>query len=395
MTPQTYRLLIVSPVPVSIENGIYQSLDLWVEDLQANLAYVSELTLISPRADQAIIKTYTEKLLPSSIKVILHDQVSGEDDLKLIISQHDVVSIGVGAPAWRMKIAIQVAKLSVKLRRCLIISVSSNRAKTTLMNATHQSWLKKIKSHIVAWSIQHTTNYLVRISSGVFVVGEGVRQSMHFAHKNIYVETAAWVNEQNIINDTNFANKLHSIQNGLPAAIIATRLEPMKGVYLAIDALIEIKKQAPKLPKLSILGNGPLLKDLQLMVKKFDLSNQITFDGVRAYPEEFFAELARFHLILLTNLNDEQPRLIFDSISQGLIPVCPDSSAYQYLKLPPEIMYEKGNAASLAKTWISLCDKNTYMRAMLQLRPFAIEYTINNMHRKRNIWIRQSLASSQ
>ena len=397
---QTYRLLIVSPIPVCLDNGNYQSLDLWVKDLETNFDYVSSLAILAPRASQPL---ESSRPIPPNIKVIFQDQVSTESNLESFISQYDVVSVGAGAPAWRMKTALRAASATKQANKCLITSITSNRVKTTLMNSQGKSSLKKLKAKLIAFSIKRTTSKLAAMANGVVVIGEGVRQSMQLMHSNIYVETASWIHEDEIISDIAFDEKVS--QSTLPKAIIATRLEPMKGVHLAIEALEHIKKLAktlpsqsmpsPCIPSLSILGKGPALDDLNTMVQANKLENIVSFDGVRAYPDEFFAELRNFELVLLTNLNEEQPRLIFDAISQGLIPICPDSAAYQHLKLPAEILYKKGDAHSLALTWLAFCDCVAVAKMMQQLRPMAFQYTINAMHQKRSLWIADLLATTR
>ena len=392
---QAYRLLIVSPIPVSMVNGNYQSLDLWVKDLETNLEYVSSLAILAPRANEPI---ESSRPIPPNIKVIFQDQVSTEFDFANLISQFDVVSVGVGAPAWRMKTALRAASATKQANRCVIASITSNRVKTTLMNSQGKHWIKKLKANLVAFSIRRTTNKLVSMADGVVVIGEGVRQSMQLTHTNVYVETASWIDEDEIISDIAFEEKI--AQLSLPKAIIATRLEPMKGVHLAIEALEHSKKLVKTLPSLtmptlSILGKGPALENLITMVQANQLQNVVTFDGLRTYPDEFFAELRNFELVLLTNLNEEQPRLIFDAISQGLIPICPDSAAYQHLKLPAEILYKKGDAQSLALTWLAFCDSVAVAKMMQQLRPMAFQYTINAMHEKRSEWIANLLVSTR
>ena len=387
---QAYRQLIVSPIPVSLDNGNYLSLDLWVKDLETNLDYVGSLAILAPRATQPI---ESSRPIPPNIKVIFQDQVSLEFDLENLISQYDVVSVGAGGPAWRMKTALRAASAAKQANRCLITSITSNRVKTTLMNSQGKSWLKRLKARLIAFSINRTTIKLVNMANGVLVIGEGVRQSMQLTHPNIYVETASWIHDDEIISEIAFEEKVSQLS--LPKTIIATRLEPMKGVHLAIEALLHIKKLAKTLPSLNILGRGPALEDLSAMVQGNKLQNIVSFDGVRAYPDEFFAELRNFELVLLTNLNEEQPRLIFDAISQGLIPICPDSAAYQHLKLPTEILYAKGDAQSLALTWLAFCDSVAVAKMMQQLRPMAFQYTINAMHQKRSQWIADLSATTR
>ena len=387
---QAYRLLIVSPIPVSLVNGHFQSLDLWVKDLASNLEYVSNIAILAPRAIQPI---ESSKPIPPNIKVIFQDQLSSDVDFTNLISQYDVVTVGVGGPAWRMKTALRAASATKQANRCLVASITSNRVKTTLMNSQGKSWLKKLKARLVAFSIKRTTMKLVSMADGVVVIGEGVRQSIQLTHPNIYVETASWIHIDEIISDMAFEEKVAQISS--PSAIIATRLEPMKGVHLAIEALEHIKNLGKSLPSLSILGKGPAFDDLNAIVQANKLQNTVSFDGVRAYPDEFFAELRNFELVLLTNLNEEQPRLIFDAISQGLIPICPDSAAYQHLKLPAEILYKKGDAQSLALVWLAFCDAAAVAKMLSQLRPTAFQYTINAMHQKRAQWVAELLAATR
>ena len=387
---QAYRLLIVSPIPVSLHDGQNHSLDLWVKDLETNLDYVSGVAILAPRASQSI---ESSRPIPPNIKVIFQDQVSTESELANLIYQYDVVSIGVGGPAWRMRVALRAASATKQANRCLITSITSNRVKTTLMNSHDKSFIKRLKAKLVAFSIKRTTNKLVDLADGVVVIGEGVRQSMHLKHPNIYVETASWIHNDEIISDIALNEKIAKLT--IPKTIIATRLEPMKGVHLAIEALAHIKQLGKSLPSLSILGKGPAFDDLNAMVQANQLQNTVSFNGVRTYPEEFFAELRNFELVLLTNLNEEQPRLIFDAISQGLIPICPDSAAYQHLKLPTEILYKKGDAHSLASTWLAFCDAAAVAKMLNQLRPMAFQYTINAMHQKRAQWVAELLAATR
>ncbi len=75
---QAYRLLIVSPIPVSLDNGNHQSLDLWIKDLETNLVYVSSLAILAPRASQPL---ESSRPTPANIKVVFQDQVSIETAL--------------------------------------------------------------------------------------------------------------------------------------------------------------------------------------------------------------------------------------------------------------------------------------------------------------------------
>lgn len=387
-----YRLLIVSPIPVYSDNNQYHTLDLWVEDLKANLKYVESIGVICPRAN---VKSDSTKVLPKSIQIIFQDEAIDQHFLNELIKNYDVISIGVGNPFWRMKTALTVARMTVKLKRCLISSITSNRSKTTIMNAQDKNWLKKLKAYLIAWSIRHTTLKLAGMSNGVLVIGEGVKKSMQIEHSNLYIETASWINEMDVIGESTYTQRLTKFSEcKLPKMIIATRLEPMKGVHIGIKALVQLKNEYSISPILTILGQGPELDNLKALVQNNNLENTVTFEGVLSYPHIFYEKISQYQLMLLTNLNEEQPRLIFDAISQGLIPVCPNSTSYLNLGLPKEVFYKTGDSVSLVLKLLELQDSNLRVRMLNELRPLAFKYTINSMHHNRANWIQLMLKSN-
>ncbi len=390
---QNYRLLIVSPVPVSSANDKLFSLDLWVEDLKENLCVVESITVLAPRALGAL---ESAQAMPEAIKVVYLDQIVNRADIQQLIHQIDVVSIGAGAPFWRIKTAMAIAQEANKNKKFLMTAITSDRAKTTVMNSAGKHWLKKMKAKITAWGINKATLKLAALSNGVVVIGVSVLESIQLKHANVYIETASWIHQQAIMSDVAFEHRLTHIKaSSLPKAIIATRLEPMKGVHIGIEALAQMRQQAGITPTLSILGKGAALDDLKALVAQHELQAQVTFDGVRAYPEAFFTEIGRFELMFLTNLNVELPRLIFDAISQGLVPICPDFVSYLNLKLPQQVYYKKGDVQSLMQTWLNLSTIEVLIATLRALRPLAYEYTIESMHQKRAGWVANALASSK
>ena len=384
---QNYRLLIVSPVPVSEIDGQSFSLDLLVEDLKVNLNFVKSITILAPRAKSLV---ESAQAIPEAIKVVYLDQVSTRADIMQLINQVEVISIGAGAPFWRIKTAMIIAKMVKKENKFLMTAITSDRAKTTVMNSAGKHWLKRLNANITAWGINKAKLKLAMLSNGVVVIGISVLESIQLKHPNIYIETASWIRKQAIIEDAIFEQKINNIQT-LPKAIIATRLEPMKGIHLGIEAIAQMRQQSLAPPTLSILGKGQALDDLKALVAKHGLQTHVTFDGVRAYPEAFFAEISRFEIMLLTNLNVELPRLIFDAISQGLVPICPDFASYLNLNLPQQVYYKKGDVLSLMQTWLNLSNIEVLEATLRALRPLAYEYTIESMHQKRAEWVANSL----
>ncbi len=162
----------------------------------------------------------------------------------------------------------------------------------------------------------------------------------------------------------------------------------MKGIHIGIEAMAKIVCRSPRCDfKMAILGAGPEFEPLQEQVRTANLTEHVEFKGTRSYPTEFFEELRQHGLVLLTNLNDEQPRLIFDAISQGCIPVCPDAPAYRSLGLPSDILYRQGDSCSLAATIERLKGDQNLRALWSRLLAVSEQFTLEGMHAKRAAWI--------
>ena len=102
-----------------------------------------------------------------------------------------------------------------------------------------------------------------------------------------------------------------------------------------------------------------------------------------------------YALILATNLNDEQPRIVFDALSRGIIPVCPDRMQFRALGLPDEVLFTAGEANALAETLEHLAQPEVSRRIQSQLSTLIQEYTLENMHIKRKKWMRSLLPAEK
>jgi len=151
----------------------------------------------------------------------------------------------------------------------------------------------------------------------------------------------------------------------------------MKGVHLAIEALALIKQSKPTL---TIIGEGPERDPLQKLVQALNLSSQVTFIDTLHYPKPFLQTIENYDFLLLTNLNDEQPRVIFDALARGVLPLCPDNPAYHML--PPPLQYKQGNAQALANLITTLSSQDP-CSLITDLRPLLEGHTIESMHRSR------------
>jgi glycosyltransferase involved in cell wall biosynthesis len=385
-----FRLLIVTPIPVYRELGYFHSSELWVRDIEAQAKVVERICIVAPLGSSLPPNL---RMIPPHIVVELYDAVQSQAQAEELVRKYDVVQVGSGMPRWRSQVYLRFAQAARKANRCLITAVSSNRVKTTLLNSAGKSWLSKLKARIVARSVLNTLRALAIRSNGILLVGHGLVELLPATRPEVYIETATWISVDDILPQQLIDQRVHEMM-GAPRlrACIAARLEHMKGVHVAIEALNLLRDRlGSKAPTLAILGKGPELQRLQEMVKQYGLNDLVTFEGVFGYPQPFLREIGKCHLVLFTNLSDEQPRLIFDAVSQGVLPICPNTAPYRELGIDERTMYDRGDSGALARVIERINTRLDLPELTRKACASAAGFTIDSMHSRRADWVLQLL----
>ncbi len=379
-----YTLGLLSTIPVVWRGGGYQSLDLWCRDLEVQVGQVAGLRLFCPVVGQAPPDWAALAPLPGGVEVVDRDVVQG-GGIRQALTGCQVLQVP-GNQGWLDgRSARRVLRWARRLGIRSLVGISSDRARTVVQNARRSGAVGRLKARLKSLSIRLALRHLTAHADGTFVVGEGLRHLVSRRCRSLHVGTASWIREGDLA---------AAPEGGLgPARLdqlcIASRLEPMKGVHLGVEALARLAGRRPPGggPWLTILGAGPEREALEAQVEAAGLARRVTFAGTRAYPGPFFEALRPMGLVLLTNLGEEQPRLVFDAISQGCLPVCPDSPAYAALGLPPEVTYRRGDAGALAEAVERLQRLPDPGRLWRQLLRVARPYTLEAMHRARAQWV--------
>jgi glycosyltransferase involved in cell wall biosynthesis len=353
-----YRLTLVSPVPVVHVDGRAFTLDLWARDLEEQLR-VARVRLICP------VQQMTGALLPvpAEIEIVPLPAVDGAA-LTSAIEGCDVVQVHAVDGWWQSRVQRRLVAAARAAGVKSIVGITSNRALTAWQNSRGVRRLAGAARYV---SVRLAQLQLTAAADGTFVIGEGLRGLVSRRCRALHVGVASWI---------------HSGEGFVSAGprtslCIASRLERMKGVHLGIAAYRQLAGYS-----LTIYGSGPERDALQ--------APGVSFAGTLAYPQPFLSHLRRHGLVLLTNLGDEQPRLLFDAISQGCIPVCPDAPAYRALGLPQAVYYRRGSVDSLREA-IERLQGDDVLPA---LRALLREHTLQAMHARRAEWIRRAVLRS-
>ncbi len=384
MHGMTYRLALLSEIPVVVRDGAYWTLDLWAKDLAAQARCVASVTLICPVARQADAGTVL-LALPDDVRIV--DLASGDEALAAAMDGVDVVQVP-GNYTWRASgRARRVLRLARRAARPVMVGISSDRARTLLVNARGQGPVRRLRALADSLSVSASQRYLARRCDGAFVVGEGLRRLVEPASRNVFVGTASWISHADILPAAAARRD--------PAAIrlcIAARLEPMKGIGGGLAAFASLRQRRDLAPMtLLVAGAGPLESTLKEQAQRLHLEDAVTFAGTFAYPGPFFDMLRGQDIVVLTNLNDEQPRLVFDAVSQGCLIVCPDSLPYRALGIPETLLYRRGDAQALADAIVRAIAAIGDPALRERLQALARDATIETMHERRRDWVHRTL----
>ena len=375
-TPRT-GVLIISPIAVARGDGGWHTLDLWARDINAQATLVP-VTLVCPI--QSTIEGNIGTLAPS-ITVLSSDAQT----LAAAVARARCIQLP-GNAGWRgARLARQVLALARRHGTPVFLGISSNRARTALLNSRHQGLARRARALVHYVDIRFTQRWLARRCTGVFIVGEGLRSLVHGVNTNLHVGIASWISEKDIRTDRPAPG------SAALRVCMAGRLESMKGFHIGLDALALLRPQLT--PQITLIGAGPEKAALKAQVERLALEHFTLLEPV-AYPGPFFTLLDTQDLVLLTNLNDEQPRLVFDALCRGALPVCPDAAAYVALGLDQRLLYRQGDPQALAQCVRGLEDPEVRDELRALSAPLLQRHTLDAMHADRLAWMQASATPS-
>ena len=369
-----FRVLVSAPIPAIRQGSQWLTLDLWARDVNAQ-AQVADVTIVCDS-----VETMPGTMMPLDPRIAVVPAVSGtisDATLREQIAAADFTQI-TGQAGWRAAaLSRQILRLAKRQGKPVFLGISSNRARTNIINAQGKSLQHRLRARARSLDVSMTQRWLARRSAGVFVVGEGLRKLIAPVARTIHVGVASWIEQADIAPPRR--------RRAEPARVcMAGRLEAMKGFHIGIAAFVQAGPE--RFAGLTIIGEGAERDRLATQAADAGLDAFRMMGGV-PYPEGFFAFLDAQDIVLMTNLNDEQPRLIFDAISRGCIPLCPDTPPYRSLGLDPRILYAQGSAEALAERLRALADPDLRVALSESIAELARTYTVSAMHRARLAWM--------
>jgi glycosyltransferase involved in cell wall biosynthesis len=139
--------------------------------------------------------------------------------------------------------------------------------------------------------------------------------------------------------------------------------------------------------EVSIIGTGPLLDECVAFAESDVGRNCVTVLKPVTYGEHFLALVRSFDAVLVPSLSDEQPRILYDALSQG-VPIIGTDAGGNCEVLQPDVaarLVPPNDVDSLAQALIWSGHNRDELRAMgLRGLQSVRDSTHQAMHQKRH-----------
>ncbi len=146
------------------------------------------------------------------------------------------------------------------------------------------------------------------------------------------------------------------------------RLVGDKGVGVLLDALGRLAGAGLR-PQLTVVGEGPEADALQAQARQHGLANQVNFVGGRS--GEALVNLLNAHRLIVVPSTWEEPfgLVALEGLACGCVPVVARSGGLPEAVGPCGVLFDKGNATSLARVLKSLLRSPEKRQRLLALAP--------------------------
>ena len=385
--PIEQAYLLVMHIPYYVDDGGAVWLErLWHRDLVRHLTYLRRLTLAAPayRLAEAQGQDLVRVEVPPG--VTLNFAPLGKERapqnlpgsvaaLWRAVGQADIVhSHIVGYPtSW---IANGLALLR---RKQLLIIVES--APWRLQG--NGQWRARTRARAVdmigRWFINRASiSFFTQPSYRDFFLTGGAGPG--------FVTPASWIDEADVLDDETAAaiwcEKLTPA--GRVRLLYAGRLTSEKGIPVLLEALAILRNRGLA-ADVDIVGEG------HLRAACLDAANAVGEPRVRvldpvAYGAPFFTLLGSYHAVVVPNLGDEQPRIVFDAYARALPVIASDTDGLRPHVFPGRTgwLVKRGDAQSLADGIAEAAASPTILaRYGVAALGYARTITLRHMHVER------------
>ena len=395
-------LLVMFSMPFYVDqNGIRYLDALWVKDLKEHAKYIPDLSIASPRRDQAPPIGFVALDTVSELSTVHYiDLPCSESRWQSILNLPRTVSqlwnavsdtelVHSSIAAWPIAEAWIITPLLMIIRRFHIIVVES--APWRISVGQRPSLRARLKYFVYE---QLGKLCLTRSNLAIFTQHQYRDSLMRNKQQAAYVVPASWIDESSIRSEAEIdADWAEKLPKKMLKLVFAGRLTQTKGLLLLIDAMKSLET-AGRAVQLRIYGEGDLEEHCKQFATRQRSTVHVSMGGVLPYGQRFFDALRVADLVVIPSLSDEQPRIIFDAFSQGVPVVASRTPGLSecFEDRRQGFFFEPGSHEDLVKTLLFADDNRDCLSMMgKSASALAKASTHGKMHSARCVIINNAL----
>lgn len=306
---------------------------LWHRDLLEHARYLKNLTLASPCQVGAVppdaiaaapaleALRYVDLPATSTLAACILAMPRIAARLWREIGRSSIVHVGIAG--WPIPFGWVAGPLALLRRKPYLVIVES--APWRIVPGTHANTIRRCG----AWIAETFGRWCVNHARLVIATQEQYAATLLTRNpREAHVIAASWVNGDDAISESEFQALWRAKRSAGKArlkVLFAGRLLAAKGVRLLLDTMRQMDG-GHEAVQLDILGEGELLEECRSAAHALHGAASIRILGVVPYGAAFFRLLRDYHAVVVPNLSDEQPRIVYDAWSQGVPVLAGDTS---------------------------------------------------------------------
>jgi glycosyltransferase involved in cell wall biosynthesis len=375
------KYAIFTHIPYSYYQGKYLTDVLWYWDIKANMRFLRDfgkLSVVAPMSSPNVIRNpatferqdfdmlelhqlpyfLTIKDFLRSLPRLVHEiskQVSNSD----IVHSNSTFFPPVGV------LALAFALFKNKKRLFVMDTDFVEDLKIEILREKKTG--RKI--FLIAARILNSVllNLCIASSNFTLVIG-GALQKRHGHWKRVAKIDVPWVRDCDILSTQKLKKRLEDVSNKDRLKVLyASSLTFKKGILTAIKSF-EILRQRNIPVTLTIFGEGPLKNIVQEIIRNKRLNDYISYAAYVPYGSHFYRTLRQYDVIVIPNLGDEQPRILFDAWANGVAVIASDTEVFRDVVSNGlnARLFSVGNPTELAETIEEVSGNKKLLRELIQ-----------------------------
>jgi glycosyltransferase involved in cell wall biosynthesis len=389
-----YLLVVEQQLPLYRDRtGQLFADELWHKDLLIHLDYIDQFMIASTCREQDPPRD--AKPLPtdkSTFQVVeLPAQKSFLHSLRVMptilarlcgaIRKAGIVHSAIAG--WPIPMGWVVTPLALIFRKPVVIVVES--APWRLQHGQAAGWKKRLRAAFQ----EFMSKWVVRNAALVICTQDEYCQSMLGSkHANGFVIPASWIDEQDILPEyvaEDIWQKKLSASDSRLRLLFVGRLVPAKGLPVLLQAMRQLSTEGLPI-SLDILGEGELKSQCELAASELRDMTAVNLLGTVAYGAPLFELIRRYDAIVVPNISDEQPRIVFDAYSQAVPVLASDTRGLRSCVKSGELgLFAAPNDASAFEDLLryAATHRSELKRLGMHSLTYAHSMTHQEMHRQR------------